>query len=121
MDIQTLSEFSDSLIEQLLSTKFSDRQLEIGITRHDSMTTADLTWNEYDTDQILSLRYHRDGHFDLFYHYYDDEQEGYISLVHDLDVEQTCRLPEGLATVMAKALIDDRPLSINDRQLSSSQ
>lgn len=121
MDAATFSASSDLLIEQLLSAKLNEHQIEIGISSQAGLTTADLTWDEYNTEHILLLRYHKDGHFDLYYSYYDDDRGSYISLVHELSEEQTRSLPEGLAPVMAQVLTADRPIVIRENQLNSNK
>ncbi|PZR29158.1 MAG: hypothetical protein DI535_03855 [Citrobacter freundii] len=121
MDAATLSASSDQLIEQLLSAKLNEDEIVIGISWQNGITTAVLTWDEYNNEQILSLRYYKEGYFDLYYSYYDDGRGSYVSLVHDLNKDQISSLPEGLAAVMAQALVADQPIIISKNQLNSSQ
>lgn len=118
MDATILSASSDLLIEQLLSAKLNDDEIAIGLSSKSGTITADLLWDEYNTEQMLSLRYHEDGHFDLFYSYYDDDKEGYVTVVHDLNDDQIHSLPDGLAPVMARALATGKPISVRGNQLT---
>ncbi|MES2329321.1 MAG: hypothetical protein V4539_06925 [Bacteroidota bacterium] len=108
---------SADMIEKLVRWVVSQDPVEIHHDFTDDDQWAIVSMHIYEEDQEISLRLHPDGLYDLYFGYYDDEDE-FFEIIHVLTEEEKKILPDGLKKVMLSVLAKEEGMRIPGNFLS---
>ena len=108
---------SGEMIEKLVSWVVSQDPVEIRFDFADADQWAVITMYEYEEDKEVSIRLHLNDHYDLYFGYYDDEDE-FFEIIHPLTKEEKKILPEGLKKLMKNVLDKEEGMRIPGNFLS---
>jgi len=108
---------SADMIEKLVSSVVSKDPVEIRFDFADGDQWAVITMYEYEEDKEVSIRLHLNDHYDLYFGYYDDEDE-FFEIIHVLTDEEKKILPEGLKKLMKNVLDKEEGMRIPGNFLS---
>ena len=118
MTFETLiKDHSADVIEKLLTEVLAKDPVEIHFDFVDKDQWSIITTHQYEEDTEMSLRLHLDDYYDLYFGYYNDEDE-FIEIVHPLTEEEKEILPVKLKKVMKKVLDDEEGMRIPTSLLS---
>ncbi|MDB5211246.1 MAG: hypothetical protein JWQ30_2073 [Sediminibacterium sp.] len=108
---------SADMIEKLVRWVVSQDPVEIHHDFTDDDQWAIVSMHIYEEDQEISLRLHPGGLYDLYFGYYDDEDE-FFEIIHVLTEEEKKILPDGLKKVMLSVLAKEEGMRIPGNFLS---
>ena len=114
---ELIQHHSGELIEKLVSFVISKDPVEILFNFEDDDQWAIISMHVYEEDNEISLRLHLNNFYDLFFGYYDDEDE-FFEIVHPLTDEEKKILPEGLKKLMKNVLDNEKGMRISGNFLS---
>ncbi|MBC8034776.1 MAG: hypothetical protein H7Y03_11565 [Chitinophagaceae bacterium] len=114
---ELIENHSASVIENLVRTVVSQDPVEIRFDYMDDDQWAIITMHEYEEDKQVSVRLHADDLYDLYFCYYDDEDE-FFEILKPLSEEEKEILPNGLKKLMKKVLKDEKGIRIAGNFLS---
>jgi len=115
---ELIKNHSAEVIEKLITEVLSKDPVEIHFDFLEKDQWAIITTHQYEEDTEISLRLHLNDFYDLYFGYYDDEDE-FIEIVHPLTEEEKKILPVRLKKVMKKVLDDEQGMRIPTNLLSS--
>lgn len=102
---------SGDMIEKLLTWAFDSDPIEIRFDFLDEDQWAILSMHIYEEDKEISLRLHLNDVYDLYFGYYDDEDE-FHEIIHPLTEEEKKILPDGLRKLMKNVLDKEEGMRI---------
>ena len=108
---------SADLIEKLLTEVLVKDRIEIRFDFSEGDQYSIITTHQYEEDKEVSLRLHLNDYYDLYFGYYDDEDE-FIEILHPLTEAEKDILPPRLKKVMKKVLDDEQGMLIPANLLS---
>jgi len=108
---------SADVIEKLITEVLSKDFIEIHFDFLGKDQWSIITTHQYEEDKEISLRVHLNDYYDLYFGYYDDEDE-FIEIVHPLTEEEKNILPVRLKKLMKKVLEDEQGMRIPGNFLS---
>jgi hypothetical protein len=108
---------SAEVIEKLITEILSKEVIEIYFDILEGDQWSIVTSHQYEEDKEISVRLHLNDYYDLYFGYYNDEDE-FIEIVHPLTEEEKKILPERLKKVMKKVLDDEQGMRIPNNFLS---
>ena len=114
---ELIKNHSADVIEKLVTEVLSKDPVEIHFDFLDADQWSIIRSDQYEEDKEISLRLHLNDYYDLYFGYYDDEDE-FIELVHPLTEEEKNILPVRLKKVMKKVLDDEQGMRIPNNFLS---
>ena len=114
---ELIKNHSADVIEKLITEALSKDSIEIHFDFLEGDQWAIITTHQYEEDKEISLRLHLNDYYDLYFGYYDDEDE-FIEIVHPLTEEEKKILPTRLQKVMKKVLDDEKGMRIPNNFLS---
>ncbi len=114
---ELIKDHSASVIEKLVRTVVSQDPVEIRFDYLENDQWAIITMHEYEEDKEVSVRLHPDDYFDLYFGYYDNDDE-YFEIIKPLTEEEKDILPRGLKKLMKKVLEDEKGIRIAGNFLS---
>ena len=114
---ELIKNHSADLIEKLITEVLTKDFIEIHFDYLEADQWAIITTHQYEEDREISLRLHLNDYYDLYFGYYDDEDE-FIEIVHQLTEEEKKILPVRLIKVMKKVLDDEQGMRIPNNFLS---
>jgi len=100
---ELIKNHSADVIEKLITEVLSKDSIEVHFDFLEGDQWSIITTHQYEEDKEISLRLHLNDYYDLYFGYYDDEDE-FIELVHPLTEEEKKILPVRLKKVMKKPL-----------------
>jgi hypothetical protein len=92
---ELVKDHSSEIIEKLVTWVVSKDPVEVRFDFLDEDQWAVITMYQYEEDKEISLRLHLNDYYDLYFGYYDEEDE-FFEIVHPLTEEEKLSLPEGL-------------------------
>ncbi len=105
-------EFSSSqLLEKLLSWIAVEKNVDIRYDFTDNDGWSVICKYEYSPDSEIAIRLYTDEHLDLFYGYYDANDE-FIEMARPLTAEEIATLPSSLIKIMKKVLADEEGMRV---------
>ena len=113
---ELIKNHSADVIEKLITEVLSKDPVEIRFDFLDEDQWAIITTHQYEEDKEISLRLHLNDYYDLYFGYYNDEDE-FIDIVHPLTEEEKKILPVRLKKVMKKVLDDEQGMRIPNNLL----
>ena len=114
---ELIKNHSADVIEKLITEVLTKDFIEIHFDFLEGDQWSIITTHQYEEDREISLRLHLNDYYDLYFGYYDDEDE-FIELVHPLTEEEKKILPVRLIKVMKKVLDDEQGMRIPNNFLS---
>jgi hypothetical protein len=115
---ELIKNHSADVIEKLITEVLSKDPVEIHFDFLDEDQWAIITTHQYEEDTETSLRLHLNDYYDLYFGYYNDEDE-FVDIVHPLTEEEKKIVPVRLKKVMKKVLDDEQGMRIPSNLLSS--
>jgi len=114
---ELIKNHSADVIEKLITEVLSKDFIEIHFDFLEGDQWSIITTHQYEEDREISLRLHLNDYYDLYFGYYNDEDE-FIEIVHPLTEEEKKILPVRLKKVMKKVLDDEQGMRIPNNFLS---
>jgi hypothetical protein len=108
---------SSAMIERLVTDVVGKDSVEIRFDFLDNDQWAIISMHNYEEDQEISIRLHSGDKYDLYFGYYDDEDE-FFEIVQLLTEEEKKILPEGLQKLMKSVLDKEEGMRIPSSFLS---
>ncbi|RYE19265.1 MAG: hypothetical protein EOP45_12895 [Sphingobacteriaceae bacterium] len=108
---------SADLIEKLITEVLANDPVEIHFDFFEQDQWAIITSHQYEEDKEISLRLHPNDYYDLYFGYYNDE-DNFIEIVQPLTEKEIKLLPVRLIKVMKKVLDDEQGMRISNNFLS---
>jgi hypothetical protein len=105
------------MIEKLVTEVISKEAAEVRFEFEDNEQWSVITMHIYEEDKEISLRLHANDRYELFFGYYDDEDE-FHEIIHPLTAEEKKIIPKGLQKVMGKVLDDEQGMRLPGNFLS---
>lgn len=102
---------SASLIEKLVTTVVNTDPVEIHYDYTDDDQWAIISMHIYEEDKEISIRLHPNDFYDLYFGYYDDEDE-FFDIIQPLTEEEKQILPEALRKLMQSVLAKEEGMRI---------
>jgi hypothetical protein len=109
-----------AITQLLIQCITADGELGTGFAVQGKKSWALVTMNEYDGDTELSIRYHGGDHYDLYFSYYDDDKENYVSVTHAYTPEEIAGLPQGLLQLLQRTFATEESQTANGNTLNNS-
>ena len=114
---ELIKNHSADVIEKLITEVLTKDFIEIHFDFLEGDQWSIITTHQYEEDKEISLRLHLNDYYDLYFGYYNDEDE-FIEIVHPLTEEEKKILPVRLKKVMKKVLDDEQGMRIPNNFLS---
>jgi len=108
---------SPELIERLVTWVVNEDPVEIHFDFLDNDQWAIISMHIYEEDQQISIRLHTADRYDLYFGYYDDEDE-FFEIIHTLTEEEKKILPDSLKKLMKSVLDKEEGIRIPGSFLS---
>ena len=105
------------MIEKLVTEVISKDAVEVRFEFEDNEQWSVISMHIYEEDKEISLRLHSNDRYDLYFGYYDDEDE-FHELIQPLTPEEKKIIPKGLQKVMEKVLSDEQGMRLPGNFLS---
>lgn len=105
------------MIERLLTDLLNKPAVEVRFEFEDNEQWSVVSMHIYEEDKEIALRLHANDRYDLYFGYYDDEDE-FHELIQTLSDEQIKIIPKGLQKVMAKVRTDEQGMRLPANFLS---
>jgi len=102
---------STEIIERLLTDVLTKEPVEVHFNFEDDDQWALITMHIYEEDKEFSLRLHQGDLYDLYFGYYDEDDE-FFEVVQALTEEEKKMIPERLRKVMVKVLADEKGMRL---------
>jgi hypothetical protein len=114
---ELIKNHSADVIEKLITEVLAKDFVEIHFDFLGKDQWSIITTHQYEEDREISLRIHLNDYYDLYFGYYNDEDD-FIEIVHPLTEEEKKILPVRLIKVMKKVLDDEQGMRIPNNFLS---
>lgn len=114
---ELIKNHSAEMIEKLVTEVVSKDVVEVRFEFEGNLQWSVISMHNYEEDQEISLRLHNNNQFELYFGYYDDEDE-FFEILQTLKPEEILIIPKGLQKVMAKVLADERGMRLPGNFLS---
>jgi hypothetical protein len=108
---------SGEMIEKLVTEVVSKDTVEVRFEFENNEQWAVISMHNYEEDKEISLRLHINNRYELYFGYYDDEDE-FFEILQDLTPKEIDIIPKGLQKVMTKVLADERGMRLPGNFLS---
>jgi len=99
------------MIEKLLTEILSKEAVDVRFEFEDNDQWSLVTIHIYENDQEISLRLRAGNNYELYFGYYDDQDE-FHEIMKDLTGEEIKVIPIALQKVMTKVLSDERGMRV---------
>ncbi len=108
---ELVNNHSPELIERLVTWVVNEDPVEIHFDFLDNDQWAIISMHIYEEDQQISIRLHAADKYDLYFGYYDDEDE-FFEITHTLTEEEKKILPDSLKKLMKSVLDKEEGIRI---------
>jgi len=105
------------MIEKLVTEVVNREAAEIRFEFEDNEQWSVITMHIYEEDKEISLRLHAGDRYELFFGYYDDDDE-FHEIIQPLTAEEIKIIPKGLQKLMGKVLADEQGMRLPGNFLS---
>jgi len=102
---------SAEMIEKLITEVIRKEAAEIRFEFEDNDQWSVISLHIYEEDKEISLRLHSGDRYNLYFGYYDDDDE-FHEIIKPLTPEEKKIIPKGLQKVMAKVLADEQGMRL---------
>jgi hypothetical protein len=114
---ELVRDHAGKMIEKLVTDVVSKEAVEVRFEFEDNEQWSVITMHNYEEDQEISIRLHTNDLYELFFGYYDDEDE-FHEISQALTPEEKKIIPKGLRKVMEKVLSDEQGMRLPGNFLS---
>ena len=114
---ELIKNHSADVIEKLLTEVLTNDAGDIHFDYLEQDQWSIITSHQYEEDKEVSLRLHPNDHYDLYFGYYNDDDD-FIDIVKPLTTEEIKSIPVRLQKVMKKVLDDEQGMRISNSFLS---
>ena len=108
---ELIKNHSADVIEKLITEVLSKDSIEVHFDFLEGDQWSIITTHQYEEDKEISLRLHLNDYYDLYFGYYNNEDE-FIEIIHPLTEKEKKIPPVRLKKVMKKALDDEQGMRI---------
>jgi hypothetical protein len=105
------------MIEKLVTDVISKDAVEVRFEFADNDQWSVISMHIYEEDKEISLRLRTGDAYELYFGYYDDEDE-FFEITQLLSAEEKNIIPKGLRKVMTKVLADEQGMRLPGNFLS---
>jgi hypothetical protein len=105
------------MIEKLVTDVLSKDVVEVRFEFEDNEQWSVISMHIYEEDKEISLRLHANDRYELYFGYYDDEDE-FFEIIQPLTSEEIKVIPKRLQKVMEKVLSNEEGLRLPGNFLS---
>ncbi len=105
------------MIEKLVTNVVSKDSVEIRFEFEDDDQWSIVSMFIYEEDKEISLRLHANEQYEIYFGYYDDEDE-FFEITQKLTPEEIKVIPRGLRKLMKKVLDDEQGMRLPGNFLS---
>jgi hypothetical protein len=102
---------SAEMIEKLITEVIRKEAAEIRFEFEDNDQWSVISLHIYEEDKEISLRLHSGDRYNLYFGYYDDDDE-FHEIIKPLTPEEKKIIPKGLQKVMSKVLADEQGMRL---------
>ena len=114
---ELIKNHSAEVIEKLITEVLTNEPVEIHFDYLEQDQWSIITSHRYEEDKEVSLRRHPNDYYDLYFGYYNDEDD-FIEIIQPLTEAEIKMIPVRLQKVMKKVLDDEQGMSISNTFLS---
>jgi hypothetical protein len=114
---ELVANHSVEILGKLITDLICKDPVEIRFDFEDEEQWAIVTMHYYDEDKEISLRLYPNNRLELYYGYYDNEDE-YFEIIKPLSEEEKAAIPKGLKKIMGKVLTDEQGMRLPGNLLS---
>jgi len=114
---ELVRDHAGEMIEKLVTDVIGKEAIEIRFDFLDDDQWSVISMHIYEEDKEISLRLHTGNQFELYFGYYDDEDE-FFEITRMLTLEEIKTIPKGLQKLMAKVLADEQGMRLPGHLLS---
>ena len=114
---ELIKNHSADVIEKLITEVLTNDPVHIHFDFLDGDQWSIITSHQYEEDKEVSLRLHLNDCYDLYFGYYNDDDD-FIAIVKPLTEEEIKIIPVRLQKVMKKVLDDEQGMRIPNTFLS---
>jgi hypothetical protein len=108
-----------AMIEKLVTEVINKDVVEIRFDFEGNEQWSVISMHIYEEDKEISLRVHAKDRYDLYFGYYDDDDE-FFEIIQALTPEEKEVIPKGLQKAMEKVLANEEGLRLPGNFLSKS-
>ena len=108
---ELLQNHAGKLIEELVTDVITREPVNISFEFEDDEQWSAITMQIYEEDKQISLRLHAKNLYQLYFTYYDDEDE-FFKITKTLTPEEILLIPKRLRQVMAKVFADKQSMQL---------
>jgi hypothetical protein len=105
------------MVEKLVTDVVTKDVVEVRFEFDDDDQWSIISMHIYEEDKEISLRLHANDRYELFFGYYDDEDE-FFEIIQPLTDEEKKIIPKRLQKVMTKVLADEQGMRLPNNFLS---
>jgi len=114
---QLIENHAGQLIEKLMTEILNKDAIDVKFEFEGNEQWSLVIVHLYEEDKEISLRLHSGDRFELYFGYYDDEDE-FHEITKYLMEDETAVIPKGLKRAMQKVLSDEQGLRLPGNFLS---
>ncbi len=114
---ELVKDHSGEMIEKLVTEVINKDAVEIRFEFEDNEQWSVISMHIYEEDKEISLRLHPNDRYELYFGYYDDEDE-FFEITQQLTPEEKKIIPKGLQKLMGKVLADEQGMRLPGNFLS---
>lgn len=108
---------SGEMIEKLVTEFVTRNPAEIHFDYSDTDQWSVISTHVYEEDKEIAIRAHADEFYDLYFGYYDDDDE-FHEIIQPLSEDEKNSLPKALRKAMTKVLEDEQGMRLPGNFLS---
>ena len=114
---ELVRDHAGEMIEKLVTDVITKEAVEIRFDFEDNEQWSIISMHIYEEDKEISMRLYTGDRYELYFGYYDDEDE-FFEITKTLTPEEKKIIPKALQKLMTKVLTDERGMRIPGHLLS---
>jgi hypothetical protein len=114
---ELVRDHAGEMIEKLVTDVITKEAVEIRFDFEDNEQWSIISMHIYEEDKEISMRLYTGDRYELYFGYYDDEDE-FFEITKTLTPEEKKVIPKALQKLMTKVLTDERGMRIPGHLLS---
>ena len=115
---KSFTKYTSEITRLLVLYLLHEGDIGTGLGYKGCKTWAMITMNEYDSETQLSLSFHGNDVYDLYFEYYDDDKQKSVAVNYILTEQEIEGLPPGLRDLLKSTLQKGKSQHISGKQLS---
>jgi hypothetical protein len=114
---EMIKNHSGEMIKNLLKEIAGKDAVDIRFEFENNEQWAIVSTHNYEEDKEISLRLHNNNRYELYFGYYNDDDE-FFEITQPLTSEEKNMIPKGLHRLMAKVVTDEKGMRLPGNLLS---